>query len=566
MAPYRDQKRPARRAPEAGLVTDMVRQFADVYASLRELIQNGLDAGASRIDVYVSHEGKNLVTAVHDDGCGMTQDTIEGPLLTLFASSKEADGKSIGKYGVGLMSVFALDPDEVLIETWREEGSYLLRLFRDHSYVLEAASPRPDSGTSVSIVSPAEAEAYAGHVDRCRDALRSWCRHARCPIHLVVTAGPGVAGGRERIDEPFALTAPVTVQHIEGDEHVVVGYTAGTDHLLHERVPDEGQGFFAGFYNRGLTLYETTEPWRGLDGLRFKAQSPALSHTLSRDNVRRDDAFERVMSRVLDLSKEHLPLELARTQSECATRLAAGREVPQADALLLAGVQHLDAQRLMLPLWHPVGGAVTASLAELADGDRTAIAYATEADALTEALAQTGVPVVRCSPSFHAGLTPGILRSSIQKKCGRACVVAGEHFALAVPHEAGDAQLLLAELDAALSAAGAEVANVGLCTTFGLSLGRMALSMPVEAEGPTVVTPADLQRWAKRWGAHRRAIWVDQGAPGFDVVLAKAHRDVVTAATLLARYVILETKGHIDDDDSDALLEHTLLRGLEAGP
>jgi len=568
MAPYRDHKRSSRAAPEPGLVTDMVRQFADAYAFLRELVQNGLDAGASRIDVRLSHDGRNLVTAVHDDGYGMTQETIEGPLLTLFASTKEGDSRSIGKYGVGLMSVFALDPDAVLVETWREEGSYLLRLERDHTYVLEAAAPRQDSGTNITIVVPSKSEAYAGQVERCREALRSWCRHARCPIHLVVALGPGVTAARERIDEAFSLAAAVTVQHIEEDEHIVVGYAAGTNYLPGAEALLEGHGTFAGFYNRGLTLHETTASLDDdLSSLRFKAQSPVLSHTLSRDNVRRDDSFERLTSRVRELAKEHLPLELARALAESATKLAAGLPAPTFNAQFLAATFHLDPSQWLVPLWHVTEGEATASLKRIADSaDTHPIVFAKAPSALTEALSQKGVSVVRCASTMHEGLTPAELQFSAHRRFGRECRNVKGHYAVATPRDAPDCHRLLEELGGALAAAGAEVATVRLCTTMGLPLRRSALPMPVDAEGPTVIAPGDLERWTNRWGAHRRALWIDRDDLAFQRVLTRAGQDLVTAATLFARYVILEMSGHIADDDSDALLEHTLFRDREASP
>src|SRR6185503_21269278 len=106
MAPYRSRRedKPVS-APTTGLVADMVRQFADPYAFLRELVQNGIDAGASAIDVRIERESSDLTsTTVADDGCGMTLEVLEGPLLTLFSSTKEGDLSKIGKYGVGFIS------------------------------------------------------------------------------------------------------------------------------------------------------------------------------------------------------------------------------------------------------------------------------------------------------------------------------------------------------------------------------------------------------------------------------------------------------------------------------
>ena len=122
----------------------MVRQFADRYAFLRELVQNAIDAGASRIEVRIAREDGGLVTtSVDDDGCGMGRAEIEGPLLTLFASSKETDASKIGKYGVGFVSVFAIGPERVEVRTRRDDVGWLVRLHGDHAYeLLEAPRSR----------------------------------------------------------------------------------------------------------------------------------------------------------------------------------------------------------------------------------------------------------------------------------------------------------------------------------------------------------------------------------------------------------------------------------------
>ena len=53
LVPYRVGKQAsgAAEAPE-GVVSDMVRQFADRYAFVRELVQNGIDAGCGRLEVH----------------------------------------------------------------------------------------------------------------------------------------------------------------------------------------------------------------------------------------------------------------------------------------------------------------------------------------------------------------------------------------------------------------------------------------------------------------------------------------------------------------------------------
>src|SRR5262245_27150488 len=116
----------------------MVRQFADPYAFLRELVQNSMDAGATAIEVTLNRSPEGEVrTSVSDDGTGMTPPVIEESLLTLFSSSKEGDSTKIGKYGVGFISVLALEPDGVAIETWCNGGAWRVRLSSDHQYVIE---------------------------------------------------------------------------------------------------------------------------------------------------------------------------------------------------------------------------------------------------------------------------------------------------------------------------------------------------------------------------------------------------------------------------------------------
>jgi molecular chaperone HtpG len=111
------------------------------------------------------------------------------------------------------------------------------------------------------------------------------------------------------------------------DEIYVAGASAGAHHLgAPPKTASEVElsETFAGFYNRGLTLYETQHPLSDeLRGIRFKVMSPHLQHTLSRDNVKRDEAFERVMARVREVVRgalrSKLLIELAR-RAEKASR------------------------------------------------------------------------------------------------------------------------------------------------------------------------------------------------------------------------------------------------------
>src|SRR5262245_58781525 len=182
----------------------MVKQFADPYAFVRELVQNGIDAGAQTLEVSVEHSGTTAAVSVRDDGKGMTRAIIEGPLLTLFFSEKEGDSTKIGKYGVGFVSVFAIEPDVVMVDTWRSEGAWRLSLQPDYSYELEALESRPGSGTEVTVVKTMEADAFELYVARVREALSRWCRHARLPIELTVRRRGGTSTS-ERSQQQMTL-------------------------------------------------------------------------------------------------------------------------------------------------------------------------------------------------------------------------------------------------------------------------------------------------------------------------------------------------------------------------
>ena len=176
-----------RRSAEPGLVDDVVRQFADPYAYLRELVQNALDAGSPNIEVRVQRDGRGRVTtAVVDAGTGMSRVTLEGPLLTLFASPKENDSEAIGKYGIGFVSVLACEPVHVEVCSRVGDETWLLRLFGDHSYELESAPPRAGVGTTVTLLQTMTSAEMAAH---CRRVRRTWrCSASRRPSPSSATA------------------------------------------------------------------------------------------------------------------------------------------------------------------------------------------------------------------------------------------------------------------------------------------------------------------------------------------------------------------------------------------
>ncbi|XXX76478.1 ATP-binding protein [Sorangium sp. So ce134] len=564
MAPYRSSRedRAAPPAPPPGPVADMVQQFADPYAFLRELVQNGMDAGARKIAVRVETLPGACATSVTDDGCGMRREDIEGPLLTLFSSSKEGDPSKIGKYGVGFVSVFALRPEQVDVETWRDGQAWLLRLRSDTSYELEDAGPRQGSGTRVTLIQRLSREAFVEHARRARAALRRWCRHAECEIALSIADHEGnTRASVERVDSPLSVAAPVSVTAVEEDTTFVVGPSAGAQHLPPpaggEPAAEHGQSF-AGFYNRGLTLFETAdELFGGLSGVRFKVMSPHLQHTLSRDNVRRDDAFWEALARVRELVKGPLRRELAARLPRAAAGAAAGKGAAAAYAAMLEAALSpptaLDPDEIPFPLASPVAGdRARAGLRALAPG-REPLLVAERADALTEAMAHGGLPVVLCNHPATVALL---------KRCFPAARVELAHAAYLLVREepesarAADAPLLQVVADA-LARARHGVARVSLCQIQGALRERGAILLPArERGGPERSCHAarDVVRRAARFRSGH-ALYLNVDSDTVALARRRAAVDPVTAGNLLARALLVEAKGPLDPDDSDRLLD-----------
>ncbi len=254
---------------------NLVNQFSDPMSFFRELIQNALDAGSPEIEVWFEFqddpEGKAGIMIVHVDdfGEGMDREIIDSKLTRLFSSSKDGDLTKIGRFGIGFVSVFAIAPDAVCVDTSRGGENWRILFQRDRSFH-RIQRDEPEDGTKIQVIKTATPEEYAKFVQRAREVVTYWCKHATAEIRF----------DDEPVNQPFGLDCPVQVDYDADGTAVVVGFGA------------DKQPFF-GFYNKGLTLHEGREDL--LDGLVFKINSRYLEHTLTRDNVLRDDNFHKAM-------------------------------------------------------------------------------------------------------------------------------------------------------------------------------------------------------------------------------------------------------------------------------
>jgi len=354
--------RPPRRdadTPAAAALDSLVAQFSERSSFVRELVQNSLDAGAGRIDLRVEQVKRRLKIEVIDDGEGMDRATIEGPLLTLFSSSKERDRTRIGKFGVGFVSLFAVAPELVVLDTARDGVHHRVVFDRDRSYTL-AEVDEPFEGTAVTLWIRTWGRKAGELATELNRALAYWCRFARAEIWTEGRDGGGGAGEEggwgwplQRLQHEFTVGVPLAVHVDEPGLRAVVGFTS-------EDPP------FVGYYNRGLTLLETREA--AIPGVSFRVEASALEHTLTRDNVRRDQGYDAVLRRLNVLARGTLR---DRTLAELQ-RLATSSDPADRDrhlALLeIAAAPALDLPR-DLPCFRCADGGL-ASLDDLDHGRR----------------------------------------------------------------------------------------------------------------------------------------------------------------------------------------------------
>lgn len=255
----------------------LVHQFADPLSFYRELIQNAVDAGSPQVEIRMEYLDPppgvpgpgTAVIHVDDWGEGMDRRIIDTKLTRLFSSGKDGDLTKIGRFGIGFVSVFAIEPDAVCVDTSRGGENWRVLFKRDRTFE-RIARDEPVDGTKIRVFRAMPREEFDDLVERSRKVIVYWAKHLRTEVTFQ----------GEAINQPLALDAPCQVRHQEEGTEVVVGY------------PADGSTF-AGYYNRGLTLLEEGESPFG--GVAFKIDSRYLEHTLTRDNVIRDRNYERAM-------------------------------------------------------------------------------------------------------------------------------------------------------------------------------------------------------------------------------------------------------------------------------
>ena len=224
---------------------------------------------------------------VVDFGEGMTREIIDTRLTRLFSSAKEGDYTKIGRFGIGFVSVFAIDPEVVCVDTGRA-GEYWRVVFRRDRSFERIRLAQPVEGTTVRLYRQASAQEVEAARGKARATLEYWCKHVRIELRL---DGEPMSGALD-------LGGLCKVEHREEGTHLVMAL-----------VP-EAAGL-RGYYHGGLTLHEERDD--SLPHVAFKLDSRFLEHSLTRDNVIRDENYAKAMAIVAEVARTRLVAELRAT-------------------------------------------------------------------------------------------------------------------------------------------------------------------------------------------------------------------------------------------------------------
>ena len=250
-----------------GLLEALTEQFPEPLLCVRELVQNAADASAKRIEVDVAYDGKRglLRLSVRDDGRGMSEKEVEGYLTIGF--SEKNPGVDRGRFGVGKLSPYALGIVRMVVETCDGQCTHRIAFNSDGSGTITKNRLRP-RGTTVRIYKECDRHEAEELAERTFELVRDTC--GSLPIPLFVN---GATVNRD-IALPTVYALPFTASSGTG----VLGICAEAEHVL---------------MGGGIVL-ETEAPVLG-DDISFVLDSPRLAPTLSRNAVRRDQAFDELL-------------------------------------------------------------------------------------------------------------------------------------------------------------------------------------------------------------------------------------------------------------------------------
>ena len=497
---------------------ELVNQFSDPFSFLRELVQNSIDAGSHEIEIWTTFEPKGDVgTAMielSDWGGGMTREIIETKLTRLFSSQKDGDRTKIGKFGIGFVSVFAIGPDVVCVDTARDGEAWRVLFDASRNFKLVRLD-EPVEGTRIRIYKQMTALEFEVFARAVKKTVKYWCKHATCEIRV----------DGDPIAVAFAFDDPCSVEHDDGYTRVAASHT------LDQRT-------FFGLYNGGLTLIERDHSPH--TGVAVRAWSPHLEHTLTRDAVIHDAGHARVLESIAATVRGLLAV---RSFELLDAELRKPVPTPLRDYYLRCVLWHLGDELPRKTRAQVEGRAVAMSisgqpltLAFLEDGVREDLVLVDRTRGpLSEAVQAEGYCVA------HADTTTfeGVVLATIGRKAGFSVAPLQLRWALPLPlrSEAEHAHLdpLAAAATEVFRAAGHKVSEV-LFGHFDYPGSSLAGEVAISQKKPFTLTARDdVRTLSSGFFSRARPVVVNADHPTVQALVPLAGRDLPLAAYMLTK-------------------------------
>src|SRR5437588_2789528 len=89
--------------PHARRTMEALRELGyDSYASILDIIDNSIDAQATKIDITIKEDSGDIIITIDDDGTAMDEETLSEALR--LGSDTEREATDLGKFGMGLVT------------------------------------------------------------------------------------------------------------------------------------------------------------------------------------------------------------------------------------------------------------------------------------------------------------------------------------------------------------------------------------------------------------------------------------------------------------------------------
>ena len=110
--------------PNARRTMEALRELGyDSYSSVLDILDNCIDAHATKVDISVTEQAGDIVIALDDDGAGMDEETLIEALR--LGSDTEREPGDLGKFGMGLVTASIGLSQRIELLTKEAEGSLL---------------------------------------------------------------------------------------------------------------------------------------------------------------------------------------------------------------------------------------------------------------------------------------------------------------------------------------------------------------------------------------------------------------------------------------------------------